>query len=443
MTLKRTPLDAWLAGRLGLSSGLEPGGKALDAYRLDRLRRTVALARENSPFYRERLAGLEKGFPRDLSDYDRLGFTTSADLRKSHLDMLCVSRDLVARVVTLATSGTTDRPKRLYFSDEDLELTLDFFRHGMSTMVRPGDVVLILLPGSTPDSVGDLLARALARMGVRGVVHGPLGHAGGALEKAAELGAGCLVGIPVHVLAMAEHARSARLAKVVKSVLLTTDYVPQSLARRVAGAWSCEVFEHYGMTETGLGGGVDCRAHQGYHLRAADLYFEVVDPKSGELLPPGFEGELVMSTLTRRAMPLLRYRTGDRGRLLAGVCACGGFAPRLARVPGRLANRLDLGGGASLPMWEMDEALFALPGLLDYRAGLAEGRGSLKHLDVRVRALPGREKQLEARVRQALERMPSLAVGFAEGGLASGRVEISDRAWEVDGTIKRTLASGD
>ena len=437
MNPQRTPLDAWLAAKLGLPAGVDLDQASLAAYRLDRLKRTVAHARLNSPFYRDRLAGLPEDFPHGLEDFSALPFITAADLRAHHLAMLCVSQDRVARVVTLTTSGTTAAPKRLYFSDADLERTLDFFHHGMSTMVGPGGKVLILLPGSRPDSVGDLLARSLARMDVMGVVHGPVLDVGEAVARTAELGADCLVGIPVQVLAMAEHPDGNLLAGKVKSVLLTTDYVPQALARRVERAWGCEVFEHYGMTETGLGGGVDCRAHQGYHLRAADLYCEVIDPDRGRILPPDRKGELVVSTLTREAMPLLRYRTGDWGRLLDGPCSCGGFTPRLARVPGRLSNSLDMGCGAILPMWELDEALFAVPGLLDYRVGRA-AKSSRSILTLTVQTIPGQQERLYQKVQEALQQLSSSAGPVNRGGLALGKVEITSLAWPVDGSTKRT-----
>jgi len=434
----RTPLHQWLGLKLGLGPGREPDAAAIAAYQLDRLRATLAWVRRRSPFYRDRLAGLPAGFPGDLGDLARLPFTTAGDLARDHLAMLCLSQDRVARVVTLRTSGTTAQPKRLYFSDQDLELTLDFFHQGMSTLVEPGGCVLVMLPGRTPDSVGDLLARALARLEVRGVLHGPLGDPGQALRAAADQGADCLAGIPVQVLALAEHPEAGRLSGAVRSVLLTTDYVPRALSARVSRAWGCEVFEHYGMTETGLGGGVDCRAHCGYHLRGADLYYEVVEPESGAPLPPGREGELVVTTLTRQAMPLIRYRTGDLGRLLPEACPCGGVTPRLDRVPGRLANRLDLGGGAWLPMWRLDEALFEVAGVLDYRAGLrADGRG--RRLKLTVQAGPGERPGLAAQVERAAAALPELGRALDEGELTLEPVEITRAAWASDGTTKRTL----
>ncbi len=439
MSVQRTPLHTWLGRRMGLAPGREPDPKSLARYQLRALGRVVDHVRQNSPFYRDRLAGLPSGFPARLEDLAELPFTTGADLRRDSLALLCLSQDRVVRVVTLPTSGTTARPKRLFFSDQDLELTLDFFHHGMSTLVAPGQCVLILLPGTTPDSVGDLLARGLARLGARGVAHGPVADPGQALREAEACRADCVAGIPVQVLALAEHPGAEKLQGQIRSVLLTTDYVPRSLAARVRKAWACEVFEHFGMTETGLGGGVDCQAHQGYHLRGADLYCEVVDPASGAPLPPGQEGELVVTTLTREAMPLVRYRTGDLGRLLEGPCPCGGFTPRLDRVRGRLANRLDLGQGRVLPMWKLDEALFRVPGLLDYRAGLAPGQKGPR-LSLTVRAAAGKEFGLAKEVQQALAAMPELRPIRTGNRLVLEPIRIAASGWAGDGTAKRTFS---
>jgi phenylacetate-CoA ligase len=80
---------------------------------------------------------------------------------------------------------------------------------------------------------------------------------------------------------------------------------------------------------------VECAARQGYHWREADLYFEIVDPVTGQPLPDGEAGEIVFTTLTRQGMPLIRYRTGDISRFLPGPCACGAVLRRLATIQGR------------------------------------------------------------------------------------------------------------
>lgn len=112
-----------------------------------------------------------------------------------------------------------------------------------------------------------------------------------------------------------------------------------------AQAWDCEIFDHWGMTETGYGGGVECAAHSGYHLREAGLLPEIARPDTGEPLAPGETGEILVTPLGERAMPLVRYRTGDAASWVAGPCSRGSTLRRLGRVPGRIAP----GGSISQP----------------------------------------------------------------------------------------------
>ena len=118
-----------------------------------------------------------------------------------------------------------------------------------------------------------------------------------------------------------------------------------SVKRFLENTWKCTVFTHWGMTETGYGGGVQCGAREGYHMRDLDLLLEVVDPETGEPVPDGELGELVLTTLRRTGMPLIRYRTGDLGRFIVSPCPCGTLKPRLAEVEGRLADVISLPGG--------------------------------------------------------------------------------------------------
>ena len=112
-------------------------------------------------------------------------------------------------MVTLATSGTTGAPKRVAFTGADQELTVDFFHHGMSVLCGPGDRVLILMPGQTPGSIGDLLRKGLARMDVEGIVHGPVSDVDAALDAVERHEDSVVVGIPLQVLAMARRCAHA------------------------------------------------------------------------------------------------------------------------------------------------------------------------------------------------------------------------------------------
>ena len=445
-----TPLEPWIADKIGLPPGV-PGApltaEALRAYQLSRLKETVDFARASSPFYRERLGALTGDDLRDLNDIARFPFTTSADILGDALRLLCVSQSEIERVVTLCTSGTTGEPKRLFFTAGDLDLTVEFFRHGMSTLVSPGQRVLILMPGELPGSVGDLLQHGLARMGVEGIVHGIVRDPRAVIAEICAREIDCLVGLPVQVLGLVRHPDAATIpAGRIKSVLLSTDYVPAAIVCEIERVWGAPVFNHYGMTEMGLGGGVDCQARCGYHLREADLYFEVVDPESGLPLPEGEQGEVVFTTLTRTGMPLIRYRTGDLSGFVPGQCACGTVLRRLGWAGGRIAERARVGDGEvppiTLGITDLDEALFPLPGLLEFGAELVreDGRDTLRVTLVgEAVGEAGANGQLLARARQALHTSSALAEIVERGSLRIA-VEAAARVGEPsNGSIKRVL----
>ncbi len=135
--------------------------------RQDDLLREAVRRAQDAPFYR---AGW-RGCPcRSRWMISRASLHYPEDLREGGDALLRVADDAVARIVTLPTSGSTGAPKRLRFSDGDIERTVDFFAVGMTTLCRPGDVVAVLMPGQRPDSVGDLLDRGLRRAGMQPVL---------------------------------------------------------------------------------------------------------------------------------------------------------------------------------------------------------------------------------------------------------------------------------
>ncbi len=372
----KTPLEIWIQGKIAITKGpaVSLTRSRLEAYQLQKIRETLSYVRRNSPFYRHLPGDVETHPVQRLEDMARLPFTTSADLKRHPLRFLCVSQTGIERCVTLQSSGTTGPAKRLFFTREDLEHTLDFFHHGMTTLVHPGDRVMILLPGGgRPDSVADLLSRALARMAVQSLAPGP--DAGATPESIASQGITCLVGAPVPVLALARSGRGENCLKNrIKSVLLTADHIPDAIVDAIECAWNCKVFRHYGMTEMGWGGGVECGARDGYHLREADLFIEIVDPKTGRLLPDGESGEIVVTTLTRVGMPLIRYRSGDISRFHPLPCPCGTVLKRLDRITGRVNDGEFLVSGMPFTLPVLDEALFPLSELMDFTADLTSGK---------------------------------------------------------------------
>ncbi len=418
--MEMTPLQEWIARKIGVPPGGDLNGEILRVHQLKHLQKTLELAKNNSPFYQAHLRDVHVQELTSMADIARLPFTFPRDVAASGLQMLCVSQSEIARVVTLQTSGSTGNPKRVYFTREDLELTADFFAHGMKTLVNPGDKVMVLMPGCNLGSVGERLSTGLERIGCSAVVHGMLEDPNRVIEKINELAINCIIGLPVQVLSLARWPGNSITPGRIKSVLLSGDYLPGSITKAIQRAWDCQVFNHYGMTETGLGGGVECKALQGCHLREADLLLEIVD-KQGNAVPDGQSGEIVLTTLTRTGMPLIRYRTGDVSRLLTSRCDCGSKIKRLDRLQGRSVYR---GKGIALPLEVMDEALFALEGIVDFEVSI-ENRQNKYFLNLEFWAIPGGKPDLDLDIRQSLHEIPELLRLINQGFLIVDHVFLS------------------
>ena len=331
-------LDAWLAGKCG--AGAADLATAVREEQLVRLRAQLDYARARSPFYRERLQGVSgKHFSWD--DLPGLPFTTARDI----LDwekFLCVSHGDVERIVTLRTSGSSGPPKRLAFSRADLAATKDFFQAGMAQLVRAGDRALALWPGAArPYGVSALLREALGEQGITVFAGAPAATPAGLRREIAEYDPHVVIAAPRQLASLAALLAEApwdgrRIA--LRGILSSAENLPPELADALQKRFGLQVLDHYGMTESGYGCGVECPAHDGHHLRELDLLVEIVDIASGVPLPDGELGEIVLTTLTREAMPLIRYRSGDAAAMLPGPCRCGSPLRRLSPVKGRIVR---------------------------------------------------------------------------------------------------------
>jgi len=426
-----TPLDAWTAAKIGMEKG-PLNRELLNRYQHNRLSRTIRFAAANSPFYRGRLGKFAGSGIKSMGEIASLPFTTTEDLRERGPEFLCVSQSQISRVVTLNTSGTTGESKRLWFTPADQALTVDFFRVGMSAMINQGDKVLVLLPGDRPGSVGDLLAQALNSAGVETIQKGPVRCPDEIVQIISHEKVDSIVGIPVQVLALARYSLACRHYPVkLKSVLVSTDYAARSLVREVEKIWGCRVFDHYGMTEMGLGGGVECEAHDGFHLREADLYFEIIDPDTGELVPDGCEGEVVFSTLTRQGMPLIRYRTGDISRFLPAPCSCGSVLKRLDKIACRLGSTLRIPGGREVRLALLDEILFSIQDIFNYSVDASETPNGVR---INLKILVGRPEAMDtSEVMEKICRISQLAEA-----MRSGQVQLTILTTAYEGRLVQT-----
>ncbi len=400
-----TPLEALMSqslGRIIHQATASLSRSDIEYYQGERLCHLIDFCLKHSAFYRRKLIDVGVDAITGLEDLVRLPLTSEEELRNHGSEMVCVSQDAIARIITLQSSGTTGTPKRLFFTDEDLEQTLEFFHQGMKPLVDPGQTVAILLPGATPDSTGHLLAKALKKTMVQSNILGLVDDPEQAARKLSEIQPDVLVGFPVQILAIARMAAALAIPLGhIRSVLLCSDYIPESLSTQLTELLACEIFCHYGTVETGLGGGVDCAAHCGAHLREADLLFEIIDPSTAGNVADGEWGEIVFTTLNRTGMPLIRYRTGDWGRLLPGCCPCGSQVRRLDKVLGRINQIRILKNGTQLALSALDELLFPLPGLLDFGAVLIT-KDQHDKLLLHLVTIPGEENSVLCRATETL-----------------------------------------
>lgn len=409
-----SPINAWLESRTGLVGDALTRQSLLD-YQLAALRKTLRYARQNSRFYAQTLQGTDIDAVRSYADLEKLPLCSAADIGLDANRFACVPQREIARVTTILTTGSTGTPKRVLFSERDLEIIVQFFHWGMSCLADESDTVLILMPSAAPWSIGDILKKGLERLGARYVEHGPVSDYEAALQKARENRVTCMVGIPSQVYRMAKLDPALRP----KTVLLSADYVPASVSACIERNWGAEVFMHYGLTESGLAGGVECHAHEGYHMRDADMLFEIVDP-AGRHVPDGEEGEIVFSTLNREAMPLIRYRTGDRARFLTGKCPCGMAIPRIGKVQGRLRNEFTLSDGSVLSIHALDEAVFALEPVLDYTAALIREDGAERLSLALLTAGPTDENAIKREIAEKLRLRCPIELTAGEGFFTKG-----------------------
>ncbi len=327
-------LDTWLATKLGLKE-THTLPEELKKEQWKRIRTTLQHAAGNSSLYAKRLCGHDIAHI-TTENFVHIPFTTAEDVQQWER-LLCVSQSRITRMVTLQTSGTSAPPKRLAFSLEDLEATKDFFTVGMSPFMQRGHRLLILLPGAArPHGLFSLLQEALTARGIEVFAGEPRTTEESLLHELHVYTPHLIIASPRQLTLLANILDKNRSHTwPLHTIYSGAEYLAPELEQRLQ-THNLVVFDHYGTTETCYGGGVECLHKNGYHLRELDLFIEIVHPMSLQALPHGHEGEIVLTTLTRQVMPLIRYRTGDVGRMLPPPCACGSPLSRLERIHGRL-----------------------------------------------------------------------------------------------------------
>ncbi len=355
------------------------------------------------PFYREALgrAGVDPRGVRGLGDLGRLPFTTKDDLRRNYpLGLLAVPRGEVARVH--GSSGTTGRPTFVAYSRGDLDLWSRLCaRFLVAGGLRPEHLVHVAF-GYGLFTGGFGLHYGIERVGA-GVVPAAGGNTPRHVMLLRDLRADVLVCTPSYALHLAEVARAEGLDP--RALGLSFGHFGgEPWTEEMRGAIERELgilaFNNYGLSEV-MGPGVsgECRERRGMHVQEDHFAVECVDPETLEPVPDGEVGELVFTTLTKEAMPVLRYRTRDLASLDRSPCPCGRTGVRMSRVVGRSDDMLIIRGVNVFPS-QIEEALLRVEGTAPHYLIEVARPGTLDEAVVKVEI---RARDFSDEMRQMVE----------------------------------------
>ncbi|SFR74454.1 phenylacetate-CoA ligase [Halogeometricum rufum] len=314
----------------------------------ERLRETVRTAYENVPFYRERFdeMGLSPDDVTSVDDVSALPFTTKEDFRDTYpTGMFAVEMDDVVRVH--ASSGTTGKPKIVGYTQSDLDVWDDAMARCLVAAGLESDDVVQNAYGYGLFTGGLGLQQGIEAIGATVIPIGG-GQTQRQVELLADLESDALACTPSYALYVAETAdemgvdvRELPLRLVIFGAEPCTEPMREEIEDRL-GVTGVDL---YGLSEiVGPGVSIECLEQDGLHVWEDRFYPEVVDPASGDPVAEGEEGELVLTTLSKEALPVLRYRTGDLTTLNYDTCDCGRTAVRMDNVTGRTDDLLIVRG---------------------------------------------------------------------------------------------------
>lgn len=371
--MKTTPMYDGLCALSAKESDL-----SFEEYRLQRLKDTIAYAKENSPWYKERL-DIEPEEISGIEDISKLPFTEPNDLAKGEYEFLCISRSELEKFTSFVSSGTTGPRKSVFFSHKDIEHITDFLGSAMHSVAPRGCTIQIFLPNSPVRGMGDLLKEGIAKFGSKAFISDIFQP----LEEHIRL---CIENKPylwfgdtrlIYRITKEMEKKYDLKALGVKVMFTTISEISETMKKTIEEAWDCRVVTHYGLTEMGFGLAVDCPENCGYHYNEFGVIAEVVDPETGEVLPDGMEGELVFTSLGREAMPLIRYRSHDIASIKKGPCKCGAMLSTISHVKRRKEAVVEYKGTELYPTL-FDDAMFSNSHVIDYEIYLDQEEGIIR-----------------------------------------------------------------
>lgn len=415
-----------------------------NSVKIEKLRRTVNRLWDRVPHYREKMAqaGVAPSGIREPEDLRNLPFTTKQDLRDNYpFGLLACDRDELLRVH--ASSGTTGKMTIVAYTKNDLEAWKDCMASCLAIAgVTPRDTLQVMFGyGLFTGGLG--FHYGGEHLGAT-VIPSGTGFTERQIQLMQDLGSTAIACTPSYAVHLSEVMASKRETQPgpghsLKVAILGAEPWTEALRQTVQAGLGVPALDIFGLSEVmGPGVAIECPCQDGLHLNENHFIAEIIDPVSGELLPDGEEGELVITTLTKEALPLVRYRTRDLTRIIPGTCACGRDGIRIARIRGRSDDMLIIKGVNVFPT-QVEAALGRVEGLsMNYTLEVSE-KNYVKDLAVLVESASGMgELEMER-----LEKQAGRALHEALGLRVAVKVLLPGSLERFEGKAKRVrVASG-
>jgi phenylacetate-CoA ligase len=315
---------------------------------LDRLQTIVKHTYEHVELFRQRLESrnLKPADMQSLADLAKLPFTTKADLRDTYpFGLFATSLREVVRVH--ASSGTTGKPIVVAYTQKDLDVWTSVMVRSLATCgLHEGDII------QNAYGYGLFTGGLGAHYGAEGIGATVIPISGGNTDRQLmvmkDFGVTAICCTPTYFLHLID--RASQIGLDLKSLPLRAGVFgaepwTQSMRKHIESVTNIQAFDIYGLSEIiGPGVAIECPHHDGLHIFEDHFYPEIIDPETGKVLPDGEEGELVLTTFSKFAMPMIRYRTRDITALLPGQCPCGRTLRRMRRIGRRSDDMLIIRG---------------------------------------------------------------------------------------------------
>ena len=376
----------------------------LEQIQIEGLKWTLNHAYGNSTFYRDKYnkAGISPQDVKDLSDLARLPFTDKEDLAEGYpFPLRAAPFEDIVRIH--ASSGTTGKRKVLCYTQKDIDDWAHMFArcYELAGLTRQDRVQIAVGYGLWTAGVGFQLG--CERFGAMAV---PLGPANAEMhcEMLVDMDATVFCSTASMALLMAEEMARRNLKTSLNKIILGAERHSEAMRSRIQELTGVShIFDIYGLTELyGPGTGLDCERHEGIHYWADRFIYEIIDPVSLKTLPVGETGELVITTLQKKASPLIRYRTHDITRLVNEPCPCGLPLPRHGRITGR-TDDMFIYRAVNIYPGQIDHVLSHIPGVgSEYQIHLFHKEDGRDIMQIKVERHPGEDPARDSAISEKI-----------------------------------------